>query len=60
ETVFARQGLGQLAVTAIMGKDFPLIQGVVLVAAIVYVFVNIFVDLTYTLLDPRIRPESLT
>jgi peptide/nickel transport system permease protein len=43
-----------------MGKDFPLIQGVVLVAAIVYVFVNIFVDLAYTLLDPRIRPESLT
>ncbi|HUY99537.1 MAG TPA: nickel ABC transporter permease [Thermomicrobiaceae bacterium] len=59
ETVFARQGLGQLAVTAILGKDFPLIQGIVLVAAIVYVFVNIFVDLLYTLLDPRIRPESL-
>lgn len=59
ETVFARQGLGQLAVTAILGKDFPLIQGIVLVAAVVYVFVNIVVDLLYTVLDPRIRPESL-
>ena len=60
ETVFARQGLGQLAVTAIMGKDFPLIQGIVLVSAIVYVFVNILVDLSYTLLDPRITSESMS
>jgi len=60
ETVFARQGLGQLAVTAIMGKDFPLIQGIVLVSAIVYVFVNILVDLSYTFLDPRITSESMS
>jgi peptide/nickel transport system permease protein len=60
ETVFARQGLGQLAVTAIMGKDFPLIQGIVLVSAVVYVFVNIIVDLSYTFLDPRITTESMS
>ncbi len=60
ETVFARQGLGQLAVTAIMGKDFPLIQGIVLVSAVVYVFVNILVDFSYTLLDPRITSESMS
>jgi ABC-type dipeptide/oligopeptide/nickel transport system permease component len=60
ETVFARQGLGQLAVTAILGKDFPLIQGIVLVSAVVYVFVNIIVDLSYTFLDPRITSESMS
>lgn len=59
ETVFARQGLGRLAVTAILAKDFPLIQGVVLFAAVTYVFVNILVDWVYVLLDPRIRIESL-
>jgi ABC-type dipeptide/oligopeptide/nickel transport system permease component len=59
ETVFARQGLGRLAVTAILAKDFPLIQGVVLFAAVTYVFVNIVVDWVYVLLDPRIRIESL-
>lgn len=60
ETVFARQGFGRLAVTAILAKDFPLIQGVVLFGAVIYVFVNILVDWSYVLLDPRIRIESLT
>ncbi len=60
ETVFARQGFGRLAITAILAKDFPLIQGVVLVGAVVYVFVNILVDLSYALIDPRIKFESLT
>ena len=60
ETVFARQGFGRLAITAILAKDFPLIQGVVLVAAITYVLLNVLVDLSYAWLDPRITYEALT
>ncbi len=55
ETVFSRQGMGRLAVTAVLDKDYPLIQGVVLVSALGYVLVNLVVDLSYSLLDPRIR-----
>lgn len=55
ETVFARQGMGRLAVTAVLDKDYPLIQGVVLVSALGYVLVNLLVDLSYAVLDPRIR-----
>jgi ABC-type dipeptide/oligopeptide/nickel transport system permease component len=55
ETVFARQGIGRLAITAILGKDFPLVQGIVLVVALAYVITNLAVDLSYAFLDPRIR-----
>jgi len=55
ETVFSRQGLGRLAYTAILAKDFPIVQGVVLVLVLVYVLLNVVVDLSYGLLDPRIR-----
>jgi peptide/nickel transport system permease protein len=55
ETVFARQGIGRLAITAILAKDFPLVQGIVLVSAVVYVVINLLVDLSYSLLDPRIH-----
>lgn len=55
ESVFSRPGLGRYAVTAISSRDFPQIQGIVLLAAVVYVFVNLFVDLLYAVLDPRIR-----
>jgi ABC-type dipeptide/oligopeptide/nickel transport system permease component len=55
ETVFSRPGIGRLIVDAILNKDFPLVQGVVLVVAVTYVLVNLLVDLTYALLDPRIR-----
>jgi ABC-type dipeptide/oligopeptide/nickel transport system permease component len=55
ETVFAREGLGRLAVTAILSKDFPLVQGIVLVAAVVYVSINLLIDLSYAALDPRIH-----
>ena len=54
EIVFARQGIGRMAVDAILQKDFPVVQGVVLLAALVYVVVNLLVDLLYSLLDPRI------
>ena len=55
ETVFARQGIGRIAVTAINNKDFPLIQGIVLFAAVVYTLVNLATDIVYAWLDPRIR-----
>jgi peptide/nickel transport system permease protein len=55
ETVFARQGIGQLAVNAIKRRDFPLVQGTVLVAACGYLMVNLLVDISYAWLDPRIR-----
>jgi peptide/nickel transport system permease protein len=55
ETVFARRGMGRLAVTAVLDKDYPLIQGVVLVSALGYVLTNLLVDLSYAALDPRIR-----
>lgn len=55
ETVFSRPGLGRLLVDGILSHDFPLVQGVVLVVATSYVLVNLFVDLAYGFLDPRIR-----
>jgi peptide/nickel transport system permease protein len=57
ETVFARQGIGRLLVGAILYKDFPLVQGIVLFTASAYVLVNLLVDLGYALTDPRIRYE---
>jgi peptide/nickel transport system permease protein len=55
ETVFAIPGVGRLTVDAILRRDYPVIQGVVLLFSFVYVVVNLLVDLTYTVLDPRIR-----
>jgi peptide/nickel transport system permease protein len=55
ETVFAIPGVGRLTVDAILRRDYPVIQGVVLLFSFVYVLVNLAVDLLYTLLDPRIR-----
>jgi peptide/nickel transport system permease protein len=55
ETLFARQGIGRLIVQAITAKDFPLIQGLVLVTALAYVVANIMVDFSYSFLDPRVR-----
>ncbi len=55
EQVFSRPGLGRVAITAINNRDFPVIQGVVLVAAATYVVVNLLVDLSYAVFDPRIR-----
>ncbi len=55
ETVFARQGIGRMAVNAILRKDYPLVQATVLFAAVSYVAVNILVDVSYAWLDPRIK-----
>ena len=55
ETIFEWQGVGKMAVEAISIKDFPIIQGYVLWMAIIYVTINLLVDLSYQILDPRIR-----
>jgi peptide/nickel transport system permease protein len=55
ESVFAIPGLGRLTVDAILRRDYPVIQGIVLLFSFLYVLVNLMVDLTYTLVDPRIR-----
>ena len=55
ETVFAIPGIGRLTVDAILRRDYPVIQGVVLLFSFVYVLVNLLIDLVYTVLDPRIR-----
>ena len=55
ESVFADPGLGRLTVDAILRRDYPVIQGVILVFSGAYVVVNLVVDMLYTVLDPRIR-----
>jgi ABC-type dipeptide/oligopeptide/nickel transport system permease component len=55
ETIFSRPGLGRLAVDAILSRDFPLVQGAVLFAAVAYVLVNLLVDISYAAVDPRIH-----
>jgi peptide/nickel transport system permease protein len=55
ESVFAIPGLGRLTIDAILRRDYPVIQGIVLMFSFLYVLVNLMVDLTYTLVDPRIR-----
>jgi peptide/nickel transport system permease protein len=55
ETVFAIPGLGSLTVDVVLNRDFPVIQGLVMFFAVVYVLINLLVDLSYLALDPRIR-----
>jgi peptide/nickel transport system permease protein len=55
ETVFAIPGIGRLTVDAILRRDYPIIQGVILIFSATYVLINLAVDLSYMLFDPRIR-----
>jgi peptide/nickel transport system permease protein len=55
ETVFSRPGVGRLVVAAILSKDYPLVQGCVLFLSVVYLAVNLVVDVLYAWLDPRVR-----
>ncbi len=55
EVIFAWPGIGRLAVQAIQNRDFPLVQAVVLLAAVVFVLTNLLVDLSYAALNPRVR-----
>ncbi|MCP5151627.1 MAG: ABC transporter permease [Ectothiorhodospiraceae bacterium] len=58
ESVFAIPGIGRLTVEAILQKDYPVIQGVILVFSFVYVLVNLLIDMSYGLFDPRIRYDG--
>jgi len=55
ETIFALPGLGRLMVDSILSRDYPVVQAGALFIAFVFVLVNLLVDLSYALLDPRIR-----
>jgi ABC-type dipeptide/oligopeptide/nickel transport system permease component len=55
ETVFARPGIGRVTVDGILSNDFPLVQGMVLLTATIYLFINLLTDLAYAVVDPRIR-----
>ena len=55
ETVFSIRGIGRLLVGAIFDKDYPMVQGVILLVAFIFVFANLFIDILYTMIDPRIR-----
>jgi ABC-type dipeptide/oligopeptide/nickel transport system permease component len=57
ETIFARPGLGKLVVDSIQNKDLPVVQGVILVLALIYIVMNLLVDVSYAVIDPRIRFE---
>ena len=55
ETVFALPGIGRLVVQSILRRDYPVIQGVILVIVVLYLVINLIVDLSYRLLDPRVE-----
>ena len=55
ESVFSIPGLGRLTVDAVLARDFPVIQAIILLFSLVYVLINLLVDLSYTIFDPRIR-----
>ena len=55
ESVFNIPGIGRLTVDAVLARDYPVIQGMILLTSALYVFVNLLIDLSYTLFDPRIR-----
>ncbi len=55
ETVFAIPGIGRLTVDAILRRDYPIIQGMILIFSAIYVLINLAVDLSYTLFDPRVK-----
>jgi ABC-type dipeptide/oligopeptide/nickel transport system permease component len=57
ETVFAWPGIGRLLVDAIISRDYPLVQGIILIYSILFVSINLFIDLLYGIIDPRIRYE---
>jgi peptide/nickel transport system permease protein len=57
ETVFARPGLGRITLDAILGRDIPVVMGVVLLSGVIFIVINLIVDLLALVLDPRLRPS---
>ena len=57
ETVFALPGIGRLVVQSILRRDYPVIQGIILVIIVFYIVVNLVVDIATTFLDPRVKPQ---
>ena len=55
ENVFAIKGLGRLFINSILGRDYPVVQGVILLIACIFIFMNFFVDMLYAIINPRIR-----
>jgi ABC-type dipeptide/oligopeptide/nickel transport system permease component len=58
ETIFAWPGMGRLAVQAVLGRDFPVVQGTAIVGAAIFLAVNLFIDLLYGWVDPRLRASN--
>jgi len=57
ETVFAWPGVGRLAVWSVYSRDYPVVQTIVVIVSSGYLFVNLFIDILYAYIDPRIRYE---
>ena len=57
ENVFAIKGLGRVLIQGILNRDYPVVQGAILVVSAIFVFANLLVDMLYTVIDPRIRYE---
>jgi peptide/nickel transport system permease protein len=57
ETVFALPGVGTMLVQSILSRDYPVVQGFTLIIAIIFVVINLLVDVSYAYLDPRVRLE---
>ena len=55
EQVFAWPGVGRMALSAVSGRDFPVVQGVVIMIGVFYIVINLLVDILYVLIDPRIK-----
>jgi peptide/nickel transport system permease protein len=60
ENIFALPGIGSLFISSIFARDYPMVQGCILLIAIAYVLINFFVDILYSFLDPRIRFQNKT
>ncbi len=58
ETIFVRQGLGRVLLSAVSDRDYPVIQGLVVLSAVVYSLINALADVVYGLIDPRVRAEG--
>ena len=59
ETIFGLPGIGRFAMDAISQRDYPVVQGVVLMGAMIFIFVNLFIDIIYAQINPKVRDEMM-